>query len=224
MPYIVCVEERDGSWVAHVPDLPGCYAAHHQRERAVQAIPLAVDRYIEWCQAAGMHISGLTGPMMVAEVIRAWEFEDGQMVHAFFASDRPSVLEDEIPEYRSLLIASNTDLLLTMNDLDAVDIHRPMGSSALSISEGLLRLGDYEQWHLDKFGFAADPEELPEEPTRRLEAIRQHHINVLPDLAARRGVVTIAGETWSVRKVLRVTLWQERELTAQFRQLGRRTA
>lgn len=222
MPYIVCVEERIGRWVAHVPDLPGCYASHEQRERAVQAIPLAVENYVAWCQSSGIHISGLAGPMIVAEVIRAWEFEDGQMVHAFFASDRPSVLEDEIPEYRSLLGASHADLVRTMEAVDAVDIQRPIGPGGRSIAEELEQLGDYEQWYFDRFGFAAAPAQLPEEPFRRLSFIRQHHIDILPELAARKGVLTIAGETWSARKVLRVTLWRERELAAQYRQIARR--
>jgi len=221
MPYIVCVEECDGRWIAHVPDLPGCYASHDQRERAVQAIPLAVDNYIEWCEGSGIHISGLAGPMIVAEVIRAWEFEDGKMVHAFFASDRPSVLEDEIPEYRSLLSASHADLVRTMETVEAVDIQRPIGPSGRSIAEGLLQLGDYEQWYLDRFGFAATPDQLPEEPFQRLSFIRQHHIDILPELAARKGVVTIAGETWSARKILRVTLWRERELAAQYQKIAR---
>lgn len=218
MPYIVCVEERDGKWVAHVPDLPGCYASHTQRERAVQAVPLAVDQYVDWCEASGIRISGLTGPMIVAEVIRMWEFEDGQMVHAFFASDRPSVLEDEIPEYNSLLVASHQTLVHALDTMDAVDIQRQLGDNGLSIAEGLLQLGDYERWYLDLFGYAPPGAQIPEEPLHRLEVLRQHHVDSLPDLTSRRGVVIIAGETWSLRKVWRVLLWRERELASLFHQ------
>ncbi|MBN2556777.1 MAG: type II toxin-antitoxin system HicB family antitoxin [Anaerolineales bacterium] len=224
MPYIVCVEEREGRWIAHVPDLPGCFAAHEQRDRAVQAVPHAVESFVEWCHESGIRVSGLAGPMIVAEVIRAWEFEDGQMVHAFFASDRPSVLEDEIPEYRSLLIASHTSLLRSIEAIDVDDAYRPLNQEGWSIADGLEVFGQFELYYLDRLGFGTAQDRLPEDPVNRLESIREHHLNILPQLAARKGTVTMAGETWSARKILRTTLWTERELAENFRRYARWTA
>lgn len=222
MPYIVCMEEREGRWVAHVPDLPGCFAAHQQRERAVQAIPSAVESYVEWCRNANIRISGLTGPMIVAEVIREWEFEDGQLVHAFFASDRPSVLEDELPQYQSLLVASHAHLLEAIAQLDIDDIYRPMPPDDWSIAAGLEELSSWEQWYWDRFGLAAPTQALPGDPFARVEKIREHQLDSLQQLAARKSVVTMAGETWSARKILRATLWKERELAHGFINLARR--
>jgi len=77
MSYLVCVEESEGRWIAHVPDLPGCFVQHAQLERAIQAVPEAVEAYVAWCEGHGLRISGLSDPMIVAEVIRTWESEDG---------------------------------------------------------------------------------------------------------------------------------------------------
>jgi len=223
MPYIVCVEEREGRWIAHVPDLPGCFASHQQRERAVQAIPHAVEMYVAWCRDSSIHISGLTDPMIVAEVIREWEFEDGQTVHAFFASDRPSVLADELPQYQSLLKAAHTDLFHSMEQLSQDDIYRPIPPEEWSIAAGLEDLAEQEQWYWDRLGFAASPATLPQDPITKIEVIREHQLHSLQLLAARKSVVTMAGETWSARKILRTTLWKERELTQTFSQMVRHT-
>ena len=39
MPYVVCAEEMDGRWIAHVPDLPGCFTSHSERDLAIAAAP-----------------------------------------------------------------------------------------------------------------------------------------------------------------------------------------
>jgi predicted RNase H-like HicB family nuclease len=103
MPYVVCAEEMDGRWVAHVPDLPGCFAADDERDAAIGAAPKAVEAYVAWCAAAGIRISGVSPPMVVSEVIRAWQYEPEYEVNAFFAADRPPVAADELPEYQRLL-------------------------------------------------------------------------------------------------------------------------
>jgi hypothetical protein len=41
-------------------------------------------------------------------------------------------------------------------------------------------------------------------------------------LATRKGVVTLSGETWSARKVMRRTLWHERDHTAHILKLRQR--
>ena len=96
MAYIVCAEEVEGQWVAHVPDLPGCFATQKDRDSAIKAVPAAVDAYVAWCQSHGLRISGLSGPMIVSEVIRAWDYEEDNEVNAFFASDRPPLLPEEL--------------------------------------------------------------------------------------------------------------------------------
>jgi len=117
MPYIVCAEEMDGQWIAHVPDLPGSFSTHKDRETAIGGMPAAVEAYIAWAGGHGLHISGLSAPMIVSEVIRSWMYEDEYEVNAFFASDRPPVTVDELPEYELLLGAAHKDLLAETQNL-----------------------------------------------------------------------------------------------------------
>ena len=49
MRYMVVIEKGEGSWGAHVPDLPGCVAAGDTREEVVALIR----------EAIGFHLEGL---------------------------------------------------------------------------------------------------------------------------------------------------------------------
>jgi len=213
MAYIVCAEEIDGHWVAHVPDLPGCFTTHEEREKAIQAVPAAVEEFVTWCGGHGLRITGLSAPMIVSEVIRAWEFEDGHMVHAFFASDRPPLTEEELPEYEVLLKATMVDLLSVVNDLRSEDEHREFPGEARTIAGILDHVARGDLFFLDRLGLAFSQHELPEDARASLKKVGDHMLGALPAMMKRSGAMTLAGETWSARKVLRRSLWHRRDHT-----------
>ena len=47
MRYTVILEQGEGSWGAHVPDLPGCVAAGESRAEVLALIQEAVEIHIE---------------------------------------------------------------------------------------------------------------------------------------------------------------------------------
>jgi predicted RNase H-like HicB family nuclease len=222
MPYLVCAEEVDDQWIAHVPDLPGCYFSHKDRERAIQAIPKAIEDYIAWCKSHQTMVSGLTGPMIVDEVIRCWDFEDGRRVHAFFASDRPPLFEEELSGYEQLLRASRKDLLAAVENLTTEDLIYEFPNERWPIWGILMHVARAEWFYMDRLALAFPQEESKDEPFTQLEKVRKWTLYKLPALAASKGVVTMGGETWSARKVLRRTLWHERDHTAHILELRKR--
>ncbi|MEW6569045.1 MAG: DinB family protein [Chloroflexota bacterium] len=213
MPYIVCAEETDRRWVAHVPDLPGCFASHRDREAAIAAIPAAIEAYRQWCAGHGLHVSGISGPMVVDEVIRAWDYEDDYEVNAFFASDRPPLTAEELPEIERLLQATRADLLSSVEGLDADDLLAEFPDERWPIAGILGHVANAEWWYLDRLGLAFPKSQIPEDPFERLDVVRSHMLASLPTLTKRTGIVTMAGETWSSRKVVRRALWHERDHT-----------
>jgi predicted RNase H-like HicB family nuclease len=213
MAYIVCAEEIDGHWVAHVPDLPGCFTTHDEREKAIQAVPAAVEEFVTWCGGHDLRITGLSAPMIVSEVIRAWEFEDGHKVHAFFASDRPPLTEEELPEYEVLLRATMFDLLSVVNDLNPEAEHREFPGEARTIAGILGHVARGDLFYLDRLGLAFSQHELPEDARASLKKVGDHMLSTLPAMMKRSGAMTLAGETWSARKVLRRSLWHRRDHT-----------
>ena len=219
---MVCAEESEGRWIAHVPDLPGCFVTSENREQAIQAIPGAVEAYFSWCEGHGLRVSGLSAPMVVAEVIRTWESEDGYEVNAFFASDRPSLIEDELPQFELLLAATRADLLRAVDGLDQDDLTREFSEERWSIAGILMHVARAELWYLDRMALAFPSTKLPGEHFECLAKVREYMLANLPALAKRTGVVTLSGETWSARKVMRRALWHERDHTEHIGKLRTR--
>jgi uncharacterized damage-inducible protein DinB len=213
MAYIVCAEEMDGRWIAHVPDLPGSFSVHKDRDVAIKGVPASVESYTLWCQRHGLRISGLAGPMMVSEVIRAWLYEDEYEVNAFFASDRPPVISEELDEFRRLLDMTGQDLLAAIDGLSQEHLTKEFTGERWPILGILRHVANADLWYLDRLGLALPQSELPEEVLPRLQAVRSHLVASLPALSSRTGVVALSGELWSARKVLRRTLWHERDHT-----------
>jgi hypothetical protein len=213
MAYIVCAEEMDGRWIAHVPDLPGCFSTHKDRDVAIKGVPASIESYTLWCQRHGLRVSGLAGPMMVSEVIRAWTYEDEYEVNAFFASDRPPVVPEEVQEFRRLLEMTGQDLLAAVDGLAPEQLNKEFAGERWSILGILRHVANADLWYLDRLGLAQPQSELPEEVLPRLQTVRAHLVASLPALSSRTGVVALSGEMWSARKVLRRALWHERDHT-----------
>jgi len=222
MPYVVCAEELEGNWVSHVPDLPGCFNTHKEREPAISGTPKAVESYVEWSNGHGLRISGLSGPMIVSEVARSWIYEQDYEVNAFFASDRPSLTEGEVQELERILYATRKDLDIELEDITDEAATTELPDEKMTILDTLDHLASSEQWYFDRLGMALATAELPGDPLARLKKVRDHTLGNLPALAARKGVVTLSGETWSARKVMRRTLWHERDHTVHIRKLKQR--
>jgi uncharacterized damage-inducible protein DinB/predicted RNase H-like HicB family nuclease len=224
MAYIVCAEEIEGRWVAHVPDLPGCFAVHDEREAAIGGAPKAVEDYLDWSAGHGLHVSGISPPMMVSEVVRAWLYEEDYEVNAFFASDRPSLTSEEASEIAKLLRAIRNDLEAALEGLDREDLEVEIPGERWSIMGIVNHIATAEHWYLDRLGVGMNTSELPSDPIARVVKVRENTLAKLPQLADRKGVVTLSGETWSARKVMRRTLWHERDHTAHIHKLRPRVS
>jgi len=211
MAYLVSVEEAEDRWIAHVPDLPGCFAWDQGRDLAIQAVPDAIDHYVAWAKGHGIRITGLSAPMQVSEVIRAWEFEDKNIVQAFFATDRPPVHSEELREYQLLLDATLRDLAVVLEGLSPEDMEHSFIGEQWPISGVVAHIARAEWWYFDRLGLAFPRGQLPEDPIEAVMTVHQHTLDSLDDLVERSGVLTVGGETWSARKVLRRTLWHRRD-------------
>jgi predicted RNase H-like HicB family nuclease/uncharacterized damage-inducible protein DinB len=219
MAYLVCAEENERQWIAHVPDLPGCFTSNRDLEGAVQAIPKSVEAYLAWTASHGLHVSGITDPMIVAEVVRAWESEDGYQVNAFFASDRPPLMQDELHELEVLLTATRADLLASIEGISQDHLLREFSGERWTIDGILMHVARTELWYMDRMGLGIPRNRLPEASLACLSHVREHTLTVLQPLVKRTDVVTVSGETWSARKIVRRLLWHERDHTEHIRKL-----
>ena len=221
MAYVACAEEMDGRWIAHVPDLPGCFTSDANLDLALKAVPAGIEAYLVWTRGHGLRVSGLSGPMTVSEVIRAWNYEPDQEVNAFFAADRPPVTSDELPEYEHLLGATRRDLIAAVDGLRVEQLEREFPGERWPMSGILRHVANAEWWYLDRMGLSFPRSQMAEDPFERLDQVRDSLLASLKPLAQRQGVLAMGGETWSARKVLRRALWHERDHVKHLQRLRR---
>src|SRR3970282_2088450 len=90
--------------------------------------------------------------MVVSEVVRAWQSEPEYEVNAFFASDRPPVAVDELPEYQRLLEVSRRDLLQAVEGLDPEAMQRLIPGERWPLGGIVDHVARSELWYLDRLG------------------------------------------------------------------------
>ena len=68
MRYAVIVEEGEGSFGAHVPDLPGCVAVAETREEVLELIQEAIELHLEGLREDGLPIPAATSSVEYVDV------------------------------------------------------------------------------------------------------------------------------------------------------------
>ena len=121
-----------------------------------------------------------------------------------------------------ILHATRQDLDTELEEISDEAATTELPGEKWTILGVLDHIASAEQWYFDRLGLALSTSELPADPMARLAKVRDHTLANLPALAARRGVVTLSGETWSARKVMRRTLWHERDHTQHIRKIKQR--
>lgn len=226
MPYRLGVEDIEPDhWLAWALDLPGCFSAARTEEEAVARAPAAIADYRSWLVGHGRAASRADEwcDVTVVEVFHAFSEEaDDYLVNAFFADDRRPLAREEIAEGLALLGCSRRDLLTVARRLSPEALDRPVADEARGSIAGILgHIAQAEWWYFDRLGLACPRAELPGEPFARLEQVRAWTVARLPELVDDERVTERVGEQWSARKVLRRTLWHERDHTRHIAKLAR---
>ena len=210
--YRIGVEHTEpGQWVAYVFDLPGCFDSGSTAAEATAHIPEAVQAYFTWRQRHG---DSASPPDVVAsEVVEVLD-SDGRLrttslgvvhdVWAFFDDDRRQLNKTEVEEILRLLDYSRRDLLASVPP----SVTDEMGKI-------LLHIGSAEWWYLDRLGLAFPKAELSHDVFSRLDQVRSITTRILRELVGSEENVVKGGETWSPRKLVRRTIWHERDHTQQ---------
>lgn len=217
MSYTLNLEEMEGRWIAHVAELPGAFTTAPTHEEATAAAPQAIVNYLAWSEAVSP--APLAPATRVGEIIRAWEYAPEYEVNAFFATDRPPLTEADAGEARRLLYLARAELLDAFLGLDLADLSLPVPDRPWTINDVLRHVATGENWYLDRLGLAHEPAWEMKDTLGRLMLVRQHLLDVLPNLIGDERVVEANGELWSPRKLVRRALWHELEHAGQVRAL-----
>lgn len=211
----------EGRSLAWVLKHPGCFAYGTNGNTALQALPRAIKEYALWIAQHSRSEAWLSVEDVEIKLEETWEdytidenfdpSQDGYSVNAWFLHDWKPLSEQEVRRGIQLLEWTREDLLETVSPLSPQILEARYPGERWNISGILRHIGGAEWWYLDRLGLAFPRQQVPTQPLKRLEVVRQHLNSVLPTLVGSHQVVGIDGEIWSPRKVLRRAVWHERD-------------
>ncbi len=212
-----------GHFVAWVLPLPGCYARGDTATAALAGGAAAVRRWQGRLHAHGLWPAGVDEPVGTV-LLETWTAQaapndPNYLINAFFAADRPPLTAAERPLIEGIMALHRAALRQAAGDLTPDELVRPLRGGE-TIGRLLSHIARAENWYFSHFDRGLDREALRAlDPWSQLEAVRRHALEQLPALIGSREIVTVQGERWSGRKLVRRLLWHEDDHTRQIERL-----
>lgn len=214
MTYSVTLEHgSDGSYLAWVHELPGCFVRGASREDVSAKLPGAINAFLAWLQGSGEHVeeAGDVDVTVVEEVESV--VETSEDTEALVLVDREPLTSEDWAKVERWLAHSRRDLVAALEGIPQERLEsRPEGSSR-TLREELMHIAFvelmYAVWTFDLRTHAGLREYL--DWTRSIAAARMRDVSEHDD-----GSVTCAEwagaprvEEWTARKAARRLLWHE---------------
>jgi predicted RNase H-like HicB family nuclease len=217
MIYRVGVEDIEPNhWLGWVLDLPGCFSAAASEAEAIARVPAAIAAYYAWLARQDSTLPLTTGPgeVRVVESFRAFSDPNDPtyLVNAFFEEDRRPLSYWDVTVALRLLDWTRQELQQVLRPATPEQLAGPIGKLVKHIANA-------ENWYFSRLALGLDPSHLPPDPVERLAAVRANARSQLIYLIGDEQIASLNSEQWSARKILRRTLWHERDHTRQLRQL-----
>ncbi|MBI4336331.1 MAG: DinB family protein [Chloroflexi bacterium] len=220
--HLAVAEVEQEHWVAWVLELQGCFGSGPTQEAAVSLAPTRVSAHFAWLARHGRRsaLANESVEVQVVEVFRSPQSMGEDRVGAFFEDDRRSLDGRDVDEGLWLLSRTRRDLMSVVEQVPREKLHGPIPGEVQGSVAGVLdHVAWAEWWYFTRLGQAFDRDEMPEDPLVKLEKVRQQTVALLPGLVGDTRVAERRGEKWSARKVLRRTLWHERDHTQHIAKL-----
>lgn len=214
MTYSVTLEHgSDGSYLAWVHELPGCFVRGASRDEVMSKLPDAIEQFLSWLRAfgeAGEENSAAT--IVVAEEVEAL-VEADEDTEVLLSPDREPLNSDDWAQVERWLTQSRQDLLRLVSDLRDEHLDwRPDGRTR-TLREEVTHLAFvelmYAAWTFDLRSRAGLEEFL--DWTRDISLARMRFLSEHD-----RGLLTYAEwagaprlEEWTARKAGRRLIWHE---------------
>ena len=213
--------ERSGRWIAHILDLPGCYAYGPSQDASLAALVVAIPAYFAWLKRHDEYTPDVRGPWRVAlrETFHTVMLGDYE-VNAFFSPDAEPVDDESLDWYLALLGWAHEDLLALVRAAPPAALDFPISPGEWTLRPMLHHVAITQVWYVSRLEAApasigqppadADPVEV----LQRVHAVCVRRLRNVTD-QERTAVREHQGERWSMRKVLRRSVWHLLDHTDQ---------
>ena len=215
--------------VAYALDYPGCFANGMDEAEALLKLPQALLNYEVWIKdhTEDCWVNFTEMDLRVTDVMDSFVINEeshpelaGIEVNAFFEDDLKLVTEIEV--VRALLVFTwqREELYGGISTLSQDVLEKQYPDQRWNILGILKHIANAENWYLSRLGYSnLRKDQLPEQPLARLEIMQEAVSTSFHQFPLDTRVLNIDGETWSCRKILRRTLWHQRDHIEHIKQL-----
>jgi hypothetical protein len=219
MRYRLAVEDMESDhWIAWVLDLPACFSSARTQTDAVARSPGCITEYYTWLKGHDGSLPAMVEPVEVeiVETFHSFPCSDDPdyLVNAFFDDDRRSLDYWTVEITLRLLQWTRQDLLKVVQPVSKEQLNKPVAGELRGSIAGLLEhVAFAENWYFDQIGLGLNQAQLPDDPFDMLSVVRANTRAHLVKLIGDERIYKDRDESWSARKVIRRTLWHERDHT-----------
>ena len=207
-------------WIAWVLNLPACFSSATTAADAVAHAPQKITEYLSWLLAHNNLLPAVHEPIEVEvnETLHSFaSSEDPEyIVNAFFDDDRRPLGYWDVEIALQLLNWTRQDLLDSIQPFTQEQPTNVISGKARGSITGILNhIAIAENWYFGQLGCGLERVQLSDDPLEKIAMVRANTQEQLVKLIGDKRVTKHCDELWSARKIMRRTLWHERDHTQQ---------
>jgi len=215
--------------IAYALDFPGCFTSGIGDAEAILKLPQALLTHEIWIKDHTEKSWVILDDMdlRVTDVMDSFVIDEethpelaGVEVNAFFEDDLRGLSKLEVERALLVFTWQREELYGGISTLSQEILEKQYPDQRWNILGILKHIANAENWYLSRLGYSnLRKEQMPEQPLARLEMMEKAVGDAFPQFPLDTQVRNIDGETWSCRKILRRTLWHQRDHIEHIKQL-----
>jgi uncharacterized damage-inducible protein DinB len=205
-------------WIAWALDLPACFSSAVTAADAVARAPQKIAEYFSWLLKHDSLLPIVNEPIET-EVVETFNSfasrEDPEyLVNAFFEDDRRPLGYWDVEITLRLLDWTRQDLLGVIRSIAQDKLTKAISGEVRGSIHGILNhVSIAENWYFEQLSLGLERAQFPSDPLEKLAVVRANTRKQLLTWVGDERVAKNCDELWSARKIVRRTLWHERDHT-----------
>ncbi len=223
------IESRSLAWAL---DYPGCFAYGSDESEACIQLPRALLYYEHWINnhTDDPWLNFNDFDLRIVEKYDVFSIDSafnktpsgtGYEVNAWFLDDWRPLTNEEIHRGLQVFQWQRDELLAGLTTLEPEVLSKEYPGQRWNIIGIAKHVANAELWYLQRLNLVSiSHRELSENYLLRLEQTRRLIGELFPTFSEKATVKGIEGEFWSYRKILRRTLWHQRDHIEHIKELA----
>ncbi len=223
------IEGRSLAWAL---DFPGCFAYGTDEPEALINLPRALLQYEVWIKDHTSHpwLELKDMDMRVVESYETFSIDEnyrhvpdgqGYEINAWFIDDWRPLSTDDIDQGLNIFHWQREELLAGLATLDPEILEKDFPGQRWNILGIIKHMANAELWYLTRLNLTnLTHKDLPSDPRSRLDKTAELIDSIFPKFTDKVNVIGFEGEFWSYRKILRRTLWHQRDHIEHIKELA----